>query len=76
MIRLIDAGDYQSALKIHYLFSELFSLLFVDGNPAGVKSMLHDMGYIKNVLRLPLVPTRITTSEKIREVLNSLDIKY
>lgn len=76
MIRLIDAGDYKSALEIHYLFSELFSLLFVDGNPAGVKSMLHDMGYIKNVLRLPLVPTRITTSEKIRDVLNSLNIKY
>ena len=76
MVRLIEAGDYKSALEIHYKFNELFSLLFVDGNPAGVKSMLNAMGYIKNVLRLPLVPTRISTSEKINEVFNSLNIKY
>ncbi len=76
MVRLIEAGDYKSALEIHYKFNELFSLLFVDGNPAGVKSILNAMGYIQNVLRLPLIPTRISTSEKINEVLNSLNIKY
>lgn len=75
MTRLALEGDYQSALTIHHSFSELFNLLFVDGNPAGVKSMLSMMGYIKNQLRLPLVPTRITTYEKIREVLIDLNIK-
>lgn len=75
MVRLALAGDYQSALTIHHSFNELFSLLFVDGNPAGVKSMLHMMGYIQNKLRLPLVPTRITTFEKIRNVLIDLNIK-
>lgn len=75
MTRLALDGDYESALTIHHSFSELFSLLFVDGNPAGVKSMLNMMGYIENKLRLPLVPTRITTFEKIRLVLNELNIK-
>jgi 4-hydroxy-tetrahydrodipicolinate synthase len=75
MVRLALAGDYQSALTIHHSFSELFKLLFVDGNPAGVKSMLNMMGYIENRLRLPLVPTRITTFEKIRNVLIDLNIK-
>lgn len=75
MTRLALEGDYQSALTIHHSFSELFKLLFVDGNPAGVKSMLHMMGYIENKLRLPLVPTRITTFEQIRLVLNELNIK-
>lgn len=75
MIRLALEGDYQSALTIHHSFSELFNLLFVDGNPAGVKSMLNMMGYIENKLRLPLVPTRITTFEKIREILIDLNIK-
>ncbi|MDU1904018.1 MAG: 4-hydroxy-tetrahydrodipicolinate synthase [Dysgonomonas sp.] len=75
MTRLALAGDYQNALTIHHSFSELFNLLFVDGNPAGVKCMLHMMGYIENRLRLPLVPTRITTFEKIRLVLNELNIK-
>lgn len=75
MTRLALEGDYQSARTIHHSFNELLNLLFIDGNPAGVKSMLSMMGYIKNKLRLPLVPTRITTYEKIREVLIDLNIK-
>lgn len=75
MVRLALDGDYESALTIHHSFSELFNLLFVDGNPAGVKSMLSMMGYIENKLRLPLVPTRITTFEKIKDVLIDLNVK-
>lgn len=75
MTRLALEGDYQSALTIHHSFSELFNLLFVDGNPAGVKSMLNMMGYIENKLRLPLVPTRITTYEQIKNVLIDLNIR-
>jgi len=72
MVRLALDGDYQNALTIHHRFKELFSLLFVDGNPAGVKAMLNAMGYCENVLRLPLVPTRITTFEKIQAILRQL----
>lgn len=75
MVRLALNGDFSSALTIHHTFTELIDLLFVDGNPAGVKCMLNAMGYIENVLRLPLVPTRITTYEKIRNVLLDLNIK-
>jgi 4-hydroxy-tetrahydrodipicolinate synthase len=76
MVRLELAGDYTNALKIHHRFTELFNLLFVDGNPAGVKCMLHAMGFIENKLRLPLVPTRLNTYEKIRKVLEELNIQY
>ncbi len=72
MVRLALQGVYERALTIHHRFTELFSLLFVDGNPAGVKCLLHAMGFIENELRLPLVPTRITTYEKIRHVLEQL----
>lgn len=75
MTRLALAGDYQNALTIHHKFTELFKLLFVDGNPAGVKAMLNMMGMIKNRLRLPLVPTRITTYEQMRQILDELKIK-
>ena len=75
MTRLALAGDYQNALTIHHKFTELFKLLFVDGNPAGVKAMLSMMGMIKNRLRLPLVPTRITTYEQMRHILDELKIK-
>lgn len=75
MTRLALQGDFANALTIHHKFTELFNLLFIDGNPAGVKSMLSAMGMIENKLRLPLVPTRITTFEAIRKVLNELNIK-
>ena len=73
MVRLALNGDYAHAREIHHRFTELFSLLFVDGNPAGVKCLLNAMGFIENELRLPLVPTRITTYEKIKTVLNNLN---
>jgi len=76
MVRLALNGDYPSALTIHHKFTELFKLLFVDGNPAGVKAMLHAMGMIENQLRLPLVPTRLTTMEQISNILRELNIKY
>ena len=74
MIRLEFNGEYEAARKIHHRFTELYSLLFVDGNPAGVKALLHEMGMIENELRLPLVPTRITTMQKMAEILKELRI--
>lgn len=74
MIRLEFKGEYEAARNIHHKFTELYKLLFVDGNPAGVKALLHEMGFIDNVLRLPLVPTRITTVQKMSEILKTLKI--
>ena len=74
MIRLEFQGEYEPARKIHHMFTELYSLLFVDGNPAGVKALLNDMGYIENVLRLPLVPTTIKTKEKMADILKEIRI--
>ena len=74
MIRLEFKGEYGPARKIHHMFTELYSLLFVDGNPAGCKALLNDMGMIENVLRLPLVPTTITTKQKMADILKELRI--
>ena len=74
MIKLELSGDYAAARKIHHRFTDLYSLLFVDGNPAGVKALLHELGLISNVLRLPLVPTRLTTLQSIRNLIHSLKI--
>ncbi|MBR4307864.1 MAG: 4-hydroxy-tetrahydrodipicolinate synthase, partial [Bacteroidaceae bacterium] len=72
MVRLALKGEYNTSLSIHHKFTELFKLLFVDGNPAGVKAMLSEMGLIQNVLRLPLIPTRLTTMEKISQIVRDL----
>ena len=72
MIRLEFNGEYDAARIIHHQFTELYKLLFVDGNPAGCKALLNDMGMIENVLRLPLVPTRIETKQKMNDILKWL----
>ena len=72
MIRLEFNGEFEAAQKIHHKFTDLYSLLFVDGNPAGVKALLTEMGFIKNQLRLPLVPTRVTTLQKISSIIKEL----
>ncbi|MGI6243113.1 MAG: 4-hydroxy-tetrahydrodipicolinate synthase [Prevotella sp.] len=74
MIRLEFKGEYEPARRIHHMFTELYSLLFVDGNPAGVKALLNDMGFIDNILRLPLVPTKIETKQKMAEILKKMTI--
>ena len=74
MIRLECNGEYEPARKIHHRFTELYSLLFVDGNPAGVKALLHEMGFIENELRLPLVPTRVATVQKMAAILQEMRI--
>lgn len=72
MVRLCLDGKFNEALPIHWKFKELFNLLFVDGNPAGVKCALNALGLIENELRLPLVPTRLVTNEKIHKLMASL----
>ena len=74
MIRLQMRGEYDPARKIHHRFTDLFSLLFVDGNPAGVKAMLSEMGFIENVLRLPLVPMRIKNMQRMSDILKERKI--
>lgn len=74
MIRLEQRGEFEAAVKIHHKFTDLYNLLFVDGNPAGVKALLHEMGFIKNILRLPLVPTRVATVQKMSQILKELKL--
>ncbi|MBP7510178.1 MAG: 4-hydroxy-tetrahydrodipicolinate synthase [Prolixibacteraceae bacterium] len=58
------------ALQLKY--SELIRLLFVEGNPCGVKSILGKKGLIDNVLRLPMCPVSEETSMKISAELSKL----
>ena len=74
MVRLALQGDYDAARHIHHQFTELFKLLFVDGNPAGVKAMLSSMGLVDNELRLPLVPARIRTMGEIASIVKAFNL--
>lgn len=69
MVRWALRGNYPAALSSHRRFSSLYKLMTVDGNPAGVKSLLSIQGKIGNNLRLPLVPATGATEAKLREAI-------
>ena len=69
MVHLAQAGDYAAAEVIDKRLAELYRLIFVDGNPAGVKVVMELRGMLQNVLRLPLVPATKATCEKIAAAL-------
>lgn len=66
LVRLLQQGKYDEAKALSDSYSEMFRLLFADGNPGGAKAQLSNMGYIKNILRLPLVPVREDVCEALR----------
>ncbi len=53
-------------------YQEMIRLLFVEGNPAGIKTVLAQQGMIENVLRLPLVPNSKRVQADIQRCLSSL----
>jgi 4-hydroxy-tetrahydrodipicolinate synthase len=63
-------GDLPTAQSLNRRFAELCELLFVDGNPAGIKALLHLQGKIENVLRLPLTPASAATMERMQNCIN------
>lgn len=72
MINLARKGDFPAARKIHFRFTEIINALFVEGNPAGVKTVLANLGLIKNNLRLPLTAVSRATNTHITKLMEAL----
>jgi 4-hydroxy-tetrahydrodipicolinate synthase len=72
MVNLALQGNFADAAKVHLNLIELIDLLFVEGNPAGVKAALNVLGLIENVLRLPLAPVGESTYTKLKKELERL----
>lgn len=72
MIQLALDRKVDEAYKIHNSLVEMTRLIFVEGNPAGVKTILAEKGIIKNYLRLPLIPASEGLQNKIREEMKKI----
>ncbi len=66
------AGNYTNAQMLHYKLLEGIRLLFVEGNPAGVKCVLKHMDICGDTVRLPLVNVSEDTNKKIQQYLKNL----
>jgi 4-hydroxy-tetrahydrodipicolinate synthase len=69
MVRAGLKNDFKAAKKLNDPLIEAYNLLFAENNPAGVKAFLYEMGLIKNVVRLPLVPLSDAVHQKVKEYL-------
>lgn len=56
MMRFALSENAAEAVALHDALSPLMQLIFEEGNPAGIKAILHQQNRIENTLRLPLVP--------------------
>jgi 4-hydroxy-tetrahydrodipicolinate synthase len=55
MVRLGLGGKSQDAFKLHYKVAPAIHMIFEQGNPAGIKSVLKHFKLCKDRVRLPLV---------------------
>jgi 4-hydroxy-tetrahydrodipicolinate synthase len=64
--------NFKAARDIQFEFMEILELVFIDGNPSGVKAMLNNMNLCQNNLRLPLVPVSKSVYSRIQKAMSEL----
>ena len=67
-------GDFQTAREIHRRYHALMEINFVESNPIPVKTAMAEMGLLEAVWRLPLVAPKMENRERIRAVLESVEL--
>ena len=72
MINLGLKGDYQKALSLHLNLLEITRLLFVEGNPVGIKSALSNLDICEAHLRLPLITPSADLNKQIKAEMERL----
>ena len=65
-------GDYKSAAAMHIRLLDLIDLLFVEGNPGGIKAALETKGICGDFVRLPLVQVSEATKSAIKREIEGL----
>jgi 4-hydroxy-tetrahydrodipicolinate synthase len=73
MIRLGLNRKVDDAFKTHYLLSDSIDMIFEQGNPAGIKQVLHSLGISENTVRLPLVKVDDSLASRIDQFVNKMN---
>ena len=72
LARLCNEGNHVEARAIHAKLIRITELCFAEGNPAGVKAVLHQLGICGPTVRLPLVEGSAQLEEAIRSELATI----
>ena len=73
LIRFGFEGKKDDGEALLQNFLSLISLLFEEGNPTGLKALLHQQNAMENQLRLPLVSASESLYERIRVAAQNID---
>ncbi len=68
MLSFAKEQKYSEALNIHYKLVDIVINIFAEGNPAGVKAILHHKGIMENVVRLPLLSVSDLLYTKLKKL--------
>jgi 4-hydroxy-tetrahydrodipicolinate synthase len=63
-------NNFKAAREIQFKYLEMIELLFVEGNPCGIKAIMSVMNLCQNILRLPLVSVSRTTMARIQKAVD------
>ncbi len=69
-------NNIEKSRRIHYDILPIIKHLFSEGNPAGIKEALKELGLMENYVRLPLMNVSETTKNKIIEITKSIKSTY
>ncbi len=67
MVNYALDGDFKNAKHLHYKLLPMMKAIFMDGNPGGVKYVLHKLGICQNEFRLPVVRVNAATENALDE---------
>jgi 4-hydroxy-tetrahydrodipicolinate synthase len=74
MVQHAERNDFAAARAVHARIVPLMLINFVESNPGPVKSAMAAMGLVDETYRLPMVPPRAESKEKILGVLKALGL--
>jgi 4-hydroxy-tetrahydrodipicolinate synthase len=74
LVELADNGDFAGARALHQRLLPLLLVNFIESNPIPVKSAMASMGLLEAVYRLPMVPPRPASKQRIEEVLHAVGV--
>lgn len=70
MVKLGLQGENKKAYELHYRIAESIDLIFAEGNPAGIKSLLQLRGICGDTVRLPLMKASADLQHSIQSFLS------
>jgi 4-hydroxy-tetrahydrodipicolinate synthase len=74
MVEAAERNDFRAARAVHDRLMPLMQVNFVESNPIPVKSAMAAMGLLEESYRLPIVPPRAESKQKIVKTLRDLGL--